>query len=73
MNEILYVLITKRIEYDDSSDCDASHDVLKLHGIFTQEGIMKYKNEIKKLRDLFPMNSVFLVPLDRFLDKGMKL
>lgn len=73
MNEILHVLITKRIEYDDSSDCDGSFDVLKLHGIFTQEGLIKYKNEIKKLRDSLPMNSLFIVPLDRFLERGMKL
>jgi len=69
MNEIVHVLISKIIEYDDSN----SYFVFKLHGIFTNEGLMKYKNEIAKLRKQLPMNSLFIIPLDRFLEKGMNL
>lgn len=73
MNEVLHVLITKRIEYDESTDCDGSYDVFKLHGIFTDEGLIKYKKEIRKLRDSLPMNWLFIIPVDRFLEKGMKI
>ena len=73
MTDIVLVLITLVYEYDESSDCNAQYDVLKLHGIFTQEGLIRYKDNIQKLRQSLPMNSLFIIPLDRFLEKGMKL
>ena len=73
MTEVLHVLISKIIEYHDSSDCTDEETIIRLHGIFTTEGLQKYKEEIRKLRTILPMNSLFIIPLDRFLEKGMKL
>jgi hypothetical protein len=73
MNKVIYVLITKRIEYDESPINPRGYDVLKLHGLFTSDGLIKYKNEIRKIRNSLPTNSLFIVPLDRFLEKGVKL
>lgn len=72
MTKVLHVLITKRIEYDENKGREG-YDILKLHGIFTTEGLVIYKDEIHKLRKSLPMNSLFIIPLDRFLEKGMKL
>lgn len=68
--EVLHVLITRIIEYDDSSN---TYFIYRLHGIFTAEGLQKYKNEIKKVRDNHPFNWLFIIPLNRFLEKGMRL
>jgi len=73
--KIVYVLITRHTKIASySSDCDNEIEyIYRLHGIFTTEGLQKYKREIKEIRDNHSSNWLFIIPLDRFLKEGMKI
>ena len=60
ISPILYVLISKR---DESTD-DYTVRETYLHGIFTEKAIKKY-------RRFKP--TCYIVPLNKFLEDGMKL
>ncbi len=60
--EILFVIITM---CEESTD-DYTRREIYLHGIFTKDEIKEHRNKIRG-------STCFIIPLNRFLDKGMKL
>lgn len=69
MTDVLHVLITRHIEYDE----DNSYFVYRLHGIFNEEGLKKYMREIKQVRDAHSFQWLFIIPLNKILKEGMRL